>query len=333
MLFGNDLIIGGGSSKFGTAPVSVANFAGLAALSGCPDGYTVTVTAESGLSADTLVRWDESGGVWLLLSTSCAYSVMSDVQWGATPGRWHSSGGVAVDTAEGATVTDTTNRRARRWVVASTQFVPQQVYQGTIANVQKIKGDDAAPSGWTYTHTDGGGTASITTDGTKLTLSASTSGAGNTTAALFHTDAALLTGTNFYVTCIMQVTGMSGPNEGQLFRLTVQDGTRAFDFGSGRAGGVATTTGAFFHAASGNLRYAAQAGNDLDITAAEVLVEVIKFGDRCSVRVGASELNAINGASVRSSASTNVALVVAADRLTGTATASVAIRNLCSMRF
>ena len=80
----------------GAAPdVTVATFADLPTTR--PDGYLVTVTAESGLSADTVVQWDDGAGVWLLLWTSTTAAPPRD-------GTWYSAGGVTVESDEGASV-------------------------------------------------------------------------------------------------------------------------------------------------------------------------------------------------------------------------------------
>jgi hypothetical protein len=62
-----------------------------------PDGHLVTVTAESGLSADTVVQWDDGAGVWLMLWTTTTSAPPRD-------GEWYSSGGITVESAEGAQV-------------------------------------------------------------------------------------------------------------------------------------------------------------------------------------------------------------------------------------
>jgi hypothetical protein len=90
-----------GAGGGGAAPdVTVATFADLPTTR--PDGYLVEVTAESGLSADTVVQWDEAGGVWLLVSTAVAWSVAEPLIYAFGAPDWYDTGGITVETATGA---------------------------------------------------------------------------------------------------------------------------------------------------------------------------------------------------------------------------------------
>jgi hypothetical protein len=132
MTFMSTLTRFGAGGGGGAIPdVTVATFAGLPTTR--PDGYFVEVTAESGLSADTVVQWDDGAGVWLLVST------VSD----ALPpldGEWYDSGGVTVQSAEGAMVAfaDLLYRWDASITVAAgagggtrSYWVPSDVYEGT----------------------------------------------------------------------------------------------------------------------------------------------------------------------------------------------------------
>jgi hypothetical protein len=86
---------GAGGGGGAIPDVTVATFADLPTTR--PDGYLVEVTAESGLSADTVVQWDDSAGVWRLVSTATTTAPPLD-------GEWYDSGGVTVESVEGARV-------------------------------------------------------------------------------------------------------------------------------------------------------------------------------------------------------------------------------------
>jgi hypothetical protein len=319
----------------GAAPdVTVATFADLPTTR--PDGYLVAVTAQSGLT-EVIVRWDNSGGVWLLEQATCAYSVHSAVQF-AGAGEWYDTGGITVETADGAYVQDTTYDVVWRWASTPAQFVPPDVYAGTIVIRTPLVGDSATPTDWTTATIDAGGTASITTDGTKLTLSAVTSGAGVTVAYVLIADAGLLTATNAYMRALVQITTLTtGTGTAQaIFRASVEDGTDGFDFGSmtNVGGGGANRTGGWFDAAIG-FDYAAQSAITQNLTSAETLLEIRKIGTNIEARAGgaASTWQAIAGATVRSSVSTQFVFVATAIRSGGTSTVIATIREVCPMRF
>jgi hypothetical protein len=318
----------------GAAPdVTVATFADLPTTR--PDGYLVAVTAQSGLT-EVIVRWDNSGGVWLLEQATCAYSVHSAVQF-AGAGEWYDTGGITVETADGAYVKDTTYDVVWRWASTPAQFVPPDVYAGTIVIRTPLVGDSATPTDWTTATIDAGGTASITTDGTKLTLSAVTSGAGDTVAYVLIADAGLLTATNAYMRALVQNTTLTAGtgNAQAIFRATLEDGTDGFDFGSmANVGFGGSRTGGWFDAANSN-DYAAQSAITQNLTSTETLLELRKIGAKIEARAGgaASTWQAIAGATARNTAATQFYFVVNANRTSGTSTTIATIREVCPMRF
>jgi hypothetical protein len=312
-------------------PVSAATFSALPSIR--PDGYLVTVTAESGLSADTIVQWDESGGVWLLVSTACAYTVHRAVEWVGL-GEWYDTGGVTVETANGATIYDTTYDVSLRWHAATVQFVPPDVYDGTIAGLQSMSGASAAPAGWTALDTDAGGTASLTSDGTKITLSATTSGAGTTVARYSYNDASIASGSNVYIRLLCQVTTLTPASIGNAwFRVAIRDGARSYDFGSASTQALASP-GRFFSTATVTA-FAEQSAYVQPIASAETLVEIRKIGQKCEARAGGatSTWAAIANTTAVASALQSVAIDVAAAITSGTSTVVATIRDLRSMRY
>lgn len=320
-----------GRSQFGTAATSVTDFAGLSALAGCPDGYTVTVTAESGLSADTLVQWDESGGVWLLVRTACDYDTRSGVQWGATPGRWYSSGEVTVDTMNGAQITDTTYDLALRWRPDATPeksaWWPADI--DWIASVgSPARGDSATPAGWNIS-------GSPTSAGGKIILSVTaSSGYQNQTMTL--TDAGLSSAGQAYMSALVQVTALTSgtPTGSSKARVTLLDGTDAYDLGRVTITGSVTVQGSFFNAASNSSRYTAQSAAEQDLTSAETLIEVRKTGTVCMVRAGggAGVWQALAGATARNSATKAFEVHIDSYSLTASTTASMTVRHVQTAR-
>jgi hypothetical protein len=295
---------GGGG---GAAPdVTVATFADLPTTR--PDGYLVAVTAQSGLT-EVIVRWDDSGGVWLLVSTACAYSVRAAVQWGATPGEWYDTGGVTVETADGATIYDTTYKVVRRWASASSAWVAAEVYAGTIAGLGTIKGDDATPAGWTVTETPGTGTATVTTSSGKLVLATTSGASGASVCVVSFADAGLTSGVNWQAEGLIQITALSGSTSQSVY-ISVEDGADGYAFGSVRQVGVNLRIGGFFNETTGT-DYAAQSENVQDLTTAETLIEVRKIAGRFSVRTGgaAGTWKDLAAATARASANNRIDLV------------------------
>jgi hypothetical protein len=321
---------GGGG---GAAPdVTVATFADLPTTR--PDGYLVAVTAQSGLT-EVIVRWDDSGGVWLLEQATCAYSVHSAVQF-AGAGEWYDTGGITVETADGAYVQDTTYDVVWRWASTPAQFVPPDVYAGTIVIRTPLVGDSATPPDWSVTPDNAGGTASITTDGTKLTLSAVTSGAGLTTATALISDAGLLTATNAYMRLLVQITTLTVGAGGSAvsFLVLIEDDADAFDFGSVEIQSGAVRIGGWWNAATSGT-YTEQSTIQQNLTSAETLLELRKIGAKIEARAGgaASTWQAISGATVRAGSLKRFVFQVAASRNSGTSTAIATIREVCPMRY
>jgi hypothetical protein len=320
----------------GAAPdVTVATFADLPTTR--PDGYLVAVTAQSGLT-EVIVRWDDGGGVWLLEQATCAYTVHRATEWVGL-GEWYDTGGITVNTADGATIYDATYGVVWRWDETTAQFVPPDVYDGTIAGLQSISGASAAPAGWTVTETNGGGTASVTQSGSDVVLSASTSGAGSTIANIGVADLSLSSAGNAYMRMITQVTtltaGTSGGGVTALYLLA--DGTDGYDFGSRALPSAApgTTTGGWYDAAVAAIRYAAQADINQDISTVATLLEIRKIGAKTEARAGgaASTWQAIAGSTVRNEAAKSFLFQAFASRTVGTATAVFTLRDVRVMRY
>jgi len=314
-----------GAGGGGAIPdVTVATFSDLPTTR--PDGYLVEVTAETGLSADTIVQWDNGAGVWLLVSTSCAYSVHSAVEWGASPGEWYDTGGITVLSADGARIYDTTYDTSWRWDETTAQFVPLDVYDGTIVLVGSIVGDSATPAGWTATDTDGAGVAQATTDGTKMTLSAVSSGAGTTLYVLGLSDTGLSATTPAYMKMLTQTVVTTGASANFSVAVAfVEDGARGPEFADskGRKGGWI----------SGGVGVAAQSAAQAEMRTAETLLQFYHLNGSFQVRVGAGPWQNISAASAASSANKRFGLYVYTDRASGTVTTTMTIRQLRAMRY
>lgn len=318
-----------GAGGTGTPSYTASTFSALPAAA--TSGQRCTVTGETGLSG--LVCVNTGANTWEVETVTASDTLIGDVEWGATPGQWYSSGGVVVTTQAGATALDSTNLRAWRWDATNTQFVNPRVYAGTIAGVAKVKGDSAAPSGWTVTDTDGSGTASITTSAGAVLLSVTTSTAFvATTASLVLADASLSSAGNAYVRGYIYASTLSG-NQASV-RVSIFDGTDVYEFGDSITGAAPTSTGQFYNPASGNIAYTAQSGAQLGIRSALTLVEIMKVGARCSVSVGGGLPIDVIGATVRDSATKQWAITATTVPAAAVAsTAVLQINRLSVMRF
>jgi hypothetical protein len=328
----------GQSGSTSIPDVTVATFADLPTTR--PDGYLVEVTAESGLSADTVVQWDDGAGVWLLVSTSCAYSARAAAQWASPAGEWYSSGGVTVQTAAGAYVTDTTHDAIYRWSSAVSYFVPPEAYEGSPAiSAQPIYGDSATPTGWTVTLTPGTGTATCTTNGTQLVLDTEVSTTTFADARITSdTDSSLSNTGNSYSSglfqAVMTLGGSGNTAIGWSSRAT--NGARGYDFGSYRTNASPTfAVGQWYNPTTG-AGYTAQAAATEDIETAEVLVEEIRKAGRAMVRVAGGMWHDIDAATVRTTADKNWMLQAYAERASGPATGIVCelrVREYIAIRY
>jgi hypothetical protein len=339
MGFGGGLAVGLaiGSDTVTTAAaaptVSVEEWSDLGALD-VPDGYLVAVTGESGITS-AIVQWDQSGGEWQVVDVVCTYAAHSAAEWAATAGEWYDTGGVTVTTADGARCVDTTYATAWRWSATASAWILPLVYAGTVVvSASPIYGDDAAPAGWTVTDTDGGGTASVTTDGTRITLSAVAGSASATTARLTYADASLSTGGNAFGRALITIPTQTQTGTSQVgARMFLGDGTHSVEYGGARLSGGSVVVGRFFNAVT----YAAIAaqGNFSADTTTETLVEWVKIGARTAVRVGggAGVWQSIANASARAAATAAWIFSTDASLTSGTASGSLTVRHGRFLRF
>lgn len=313
--------------------VSVTTFANLPVSA--PTGYLALVTAESGLTS-ALVRKTSTAGEWALERVTCAETVYGAIEWGTTPGQWYNTGGISVVTADGATVSDSTYAMQVRWSSSISRFVPQFVYGATIAGLFSIKGDSASPSSWTPTTTNADGTASISTASNRVTLSATTSAGASTDtiAQLQATDASLSSASNCYFKAILQRTALTTATGVALWRITIADGTDAYDFGDYQNNASNTAIGQWYDGNAGTL-YAAQSTNTSDTFTARTMVEIVKRGTKAMARVGGGNgiWTDISGATARNSTGTVYAIRTQARRSAGTSTATITVERCNAMRF
>lgn len=315
-----------GESVIVTPEYSVGAFGSLP--SAATVGQRCIVTSESGLSG--LVVVNTAPNTWSVETVTCTYALGMAVAFGATPGQWYSSGGITVSTATAAVFVDTTHNTAWLWDAANAQFVPPMVYRGTVASPQKIKGD-ALPAGWTEVKINGGGTAAITPSGGKVTISATTSAVATTTAGLSYTDASLSASTNLYFRGMVQAT-LSGRNA--TVRVTVWNGANAVDFGLSRNTGSAVATGQWYNAGGALTPYTQQSSAQLDITTAEMLLEIVVVGTRVAARVAGGVWHDLVTSDARTTTSKQVGIFAACAPDTATASsASLTVRECVSMRF
>jgi hypothetical protein len=318
-------------STFGAAglppdgvPLTAADFASLPATA--EDGSIYAITAETGITG-LAVRYSTSATAWLVTSATCSYAILSGAQWASTAGAWYDAGGIVVRTADGAQVRDTTYARSLRWRVDSTPsksaFFPADI--GWIANVNgPIKGDSISPAGWVVT-------GSPTTDGTKITMSATRSTAGTTDLRFTLTDSGLATGGNAYMAALVQTTTKTHTGSANaITTLRVLDGARLFMLGNQvgnpepAADGRWTTTG--FSLVS------AQAANDVGWTTAESLVEFVKIGNTCAARSNGGQWHDVSGASCAATAAKEFILQASVGVTSGSATVTMTLRHVVTAR-
>jgi len=312
---------------------SVATFSALP--TDVVDGVRYGITGETGLS-NLYARWDEGDAVWYVDQVTAAYTVYSPIEWGSTPGRWYNSGGITVDTAAGCELNDTTNLRVFYWNATDYVFVPYDVYSGTIANVKKIKGDDATLTGWSKVTAAGGGTATVTTDGSKVTFAATNPGSGGASAAYAaYADTSITTSAKVYWKGMVTMATPTG-NQARTM-ISIQDGGNNssgnfYEFGSTRVGGSTQSTGQWYTAATYVAYTAVAAGTEAITT--EKFVEMIKGNGFAQIRIAGGPWRAISSATARSG--TNNGTVFAgyagADE-NGATTASMSVRYVASMRY
>lgn len=220
------------SQYFGTGgTVSVSTFANLPATA--TTGERISITGESSLFDTTkypaiVVR---NGSAWQLESAAATYLNIAAVEFAS--GTWTGTGGITVGTKSGALLRDTTYNEVWVWNSTSNIFVPRYLGLTTVNNQEKIKGDSAAPTGWSFTTT---GTSSATTSGGKLVFTSTRAGStGSNASRVFFTDTAG-TGTtnNFYMKCLFQRTTWSRLQNGGLdifIRHDTGNGGRVVEFG------------------------------------------------------------------------------------------------------
>lgn len=319
----------GGGAPAADPTVTVSAWSDLGGLT-VPDGYLCAVTGESGITR-AIVQWIDASSRWDVVDVVCTYAAHAAAEWAATAGEWYSSGGVTVRTADGARVVDTTYGVSWRWSSTASGMVPADVYGGTVAvSAQPIKGDSAEPTGWVVIDTDAGGTASVTPDGTRVTLSASSAGAGTTQAALqSETDSSLSSAGNAYARALLSIPTPTNSGAGYAVAWAqLSDGTDGWDYATAaNTTGPVTVTGQWMDAPS-SLTYAAQAAISGSITS-ETLWEFRKVGATVAVRVGgaAGQWQALASATARASAAKLWQFSSNVSRSFGTSTSSLTVRH------
>ena len=238
------------SQYFAGAPaVSVSTFANLPAT-GTTD-QRIAITGESGLFDTTtypaVVRW--SGSAWQLESCAATYLNIAAVEFAS--GTWTGTGGT-VATRPGARLIDTTYNECWIWNSTSSIFVPSYLGLTTVNNQENIKGDSAAPTGWSTT-TDTGST--IVTSGGKLVFTATSSSGNSSNNRIYFTDTAG-TGTtnNFYMKCLYQRTTWTRATTGALdifIRHDTGNGGRIVEFADADTSSFTTFNGRFANRTSG----------------------------------------------------------------------------------
>ncbi|NDB81551.1 MAG: hypothetical protein EB127_02195 [Alphaproteobacteria bacterium] len=277
------------SQYFGTGGgiVSVSTFANLPATA--TTGQRISITDESSLFNTTtypaIVRW--SGTAWQLESAAATYLNVAAVEFAS--GIWTGIGGVTVSTKSGALLRDTTYNEVWIWNSTSNIFVPRYLGLTTVNNQQKIKGNSATLSGWSTTLGTG---STITTDGSKLIFTATSSSGASSVNRIFFTDTAG-TGTtnNFYMKCLYQRTTWTRATTGGLdiyIRHDTGYGGRIVEFGDADTSFATTFNGRFADRTTGaGVGYTATANRGDTGWQSETLVQFrVIAGVAAQVKIG-----------------------------------------------
>jgi hypothetical protein len=233
------------------APVyTVSTFSGLP-LTG-EWGQKISVTAETlfNNSYPVIVTYENSNSTtgWKLLSARCTYVTLAAAEFNS--GNW--VGSATIPTSTYASITDTDYLESWTWNSTGTgTFLPSYLSLTTIDYQKKIKGDTVTlDAGWTKTEDTG---CSVTTDGSKLTLAATGSGAQRVATVSFA-DAGSTNTTNFYMKCLFQrtdlVAGSSGASHTTMDYWPQSSGGFAAIFGDSRSSDTVTypnINGKFFN--------------------------------------------------------------------------------------
>lgn len=325
-------VTGAGGSG-GLPSYTVATFGELPATATA--GQRCTVTGETGLSGVVCVN--VSANVWSLESVTCAWLAVPAL--GATSDLWYSSGGITVTTATGATLTDSTHNRSLRWWPAASLgcdgvWLMQDVYasatktlyfwasgtedNATLNTLLLAQGWGTSPNAATLTASNG--TATLTSDGTKISLTTTCPGTGSTASAT-HTNtlAAITSARNAYFSALVQVPTLTGTECDVRFALL--DGTDAYDLVVSRVAGVLSQDGRYVDIATNyTAAYADQTAGASDMRTAEVLLEMRKRGTFCQFRLNGGIWRSLSGATARNSA--GIAFQIVARSLVNGATAA-----------
>jgi hypothetical protein len=168
--------------------------------------------------------------------------------------------------------------------------------------------------------------AQATTDGTKVTLSAVTSGANFTLYQFTLSDSGLSATTPAYIKMLTQTVITTGA--GVTFSTAVvfvDDGAKLQEFAddSVRKGGWIT----------GGLGNNAQSAVQAEMRAAETLLQYYHLNGSSQVKVGTGPWQNISAASVAAGVTKRFSVYVFTQRSSGTVTTTMSIRQLRAMRF
>ena len=213
-------------------------------------GQKISVTAETlfNNSYPVVVTYENSNSTtgWKLLSARCTYVTLAAAEFNS--GNW--VGTATSPTSTYASITDTDYLESWTWNSAGV-FLPSYLSLTTIDYQKRIKGDTVTLDlGWTKTEDTG---CSVTTDGSKLTLAATGSGAQRVATVSFA-DAGSTSTTNFYMKCLFQrtdlVAGSSGASHTTMDYFPQSSGGFAAMFGDSRSSNNVTypdINGKFFN--------------------------------------------------------------------------------------
>jgi hypothetical protein len=289
----------------GTVTVSVSTFANLPATA--TTGQRISITGESSLFNTTnypaIVRW--TGSAWQLESAAATYLNIAAVEFAS--GTWTGTGGITVGTRSGALLRDTIYNEVWVWNSTSNIFVPKYLGLTTINNQEKIKGDSATPAGWSFITNTG---STVTTDGSKLVFTATSSSGISSNNRIFFTDTTGAgTTNNFYMKCLYQRTTWTRATTGALdvfIRHDTGNGGRIVEFGDADTSSTSTFNGRFTDRTLGaGTGYTATANRGDTGWQSETLVQFrVIAGATAQVKIGTGGWHDISVGTCRSGAGT-----------------------------
>lgn len=306
-------------------------------------GQRCTVTGESGLTGVVVVN--TAANTWEIETVTCAESAIPAL--GASADTWYSSGGITVTAADGCWLYESTYGRALRWWPAAGlgsdgAWVLPSIYPATKSFRGWLNGNEdnatltatLLAQGIAIATSAGGGATSVdsTTNAGYITIGATNPGAGATAVALIQlpTDTGFTSATGMYLSMIARVSVLTG---NQAFaRIGIYDGAKRYDFVIQRSGGALTLDGRWADGtASPQTALTEQVAGDRDCRSADVLMEILKIGTACQIRLNGGVWSTLNAPA---QTTTSQIIQIRVEALNnGSTAASWRVKRLTAVRF